>query len=437
MTTYFVKVGGDGSAVTTDPGTGGDWSGAFDSVDVALDTASAGDDIRASNLHSKDLAATVTMASAGTVALPVTITSVDNDDTSVFLAGAEEGTVTTGGLNTTGYIDFVGVFVDSYGVYKTTGGVNIIDGGLRQRATTARSFDVGADSCLTVKGSTIKFGHAGSGFDGEARSRIDLIGCTLDPAGIAVDNLFVPIDNQCIGTVIDCNLAHMTASPQLVKAPATSSAMIDIVFARVKTPTGMTVVSGLDRGDQRVACYGVGTDAEHAPKVIYAGEESPDTAIYRTLGGVNSAGDGFSIEAISSSAASFHRPLKVELGSFYIDTADYTADIEFKVHFAVDGSAVALDSSEFYFEIEHPDGADNVLGVLADTKAAPLATGAAPTTETSLWTGLSGTNKQMSASKSIAIGGSAGQIASGLVRVNACLCKPSQTVFICKQVEVS
>lgn len=210
-------------------------------------------------------------------------------------------------------------------------------------------------------------------------------------------------------------------------------------FNRCQWPTGVTIVgTAIVDPNSRVDAYGCAFgDASQSIYLHCAlGTVTDELGIYRTAGASN--GDAnTAMEAISSSAVGFGVPLAIPLGSQYIDTADYTTDVTFTVHFAVDGSTTALNSDEVWMEVEHVDGADNALGVLVDTKANPLATGTAPTTETSLWTGLGGTNKQMSINKTITIGTTAGTIASGLVRVNVYLGKASQTVFVCPQVEVS
>jgi len=213
----------------------------------------------------------------------------------------------------------------------------------------------------------------------------------------------------------------------------------DVSLLRCIIPAGVVLCAASISGafELNLVSVDVGDGYHYFYNKNMYGELSEDTSIYRTDGATYNATNGFSIEAISNSASTGVYPYKISLASQYIDTADYTTDVTFTIHFAVDGSTTSLNSDEFWIEIEHVDGADNALGVLVDTKALPLATGTAPTTETALWTGLSGTNKQMSISKTITIGTTAGTIASGLVRVNAYLGKASQTVFVCPQVEVS
>jgi len=182
---------------------------------------------------------------------------------------------------------------------------------------------------------------------------------------------------------------------------------------------------------------GTADESEFYARHTWLCDVSKETAIYRTAGAVDGAGSGFSSEGVTTASASFSDFASIPLGSQYIDAANFTTTVTVTVHFAVDGSIVALNSDEFWIDVEYADGADNALGVITSTKVEPLATGAAPTTETSLWTGLGGTNKQMSISKTITIGTTAGTIASGLVRVTAYMSKASQAAFVCPQFELS
>ena len=220
---------------------------------------------------------------------------------------------------------------------------------------------------------------------------------------------------------------------------AISTTNVNITVSRCKLPSGFVFSVGDTAGLNSAHFYGcdIGDAAHYYEHHNNIGASYEDTAIYRTAGASYDGSNGFSSELISGASASTAIPYGVEVYNGFIDTTDYTTSVTFTVHFAVDGSAVALNDDEFWIEVEHADGADNALGVIATTKAATLSAGIAPTTETALWTGLGGTNIQMSISKTITIGTTAGTIASGLVRVKAYLGKASQTVFVCPQVEIS
>ena len=209
---------------------------------------------------------------------------------------------------------------------------------------------------------------------------------------------------------------------------------------RCVIPAGFVIHNGTITEDAAsIICTSmdVGDGYHYFYEKYWQGEISEDTAIYRTLGAKYDVTNGFSAEMISNSEAAFQYPLRFNLASQYINTTDYTTDITFTAHFAVDGSAVALNDDEFWIEVEYADGADNALGVTADNRSNPLATGAAPTIETALWENLSATNIQMSVSKTITIGTTAGTIASGVVKVKAYLGKASQVVFVCPQFDIS
>ena len=224
---------------------------------------------------------------------------------------------------------------------------------------------------------------------------------------------------------------------------ASTADIVDIELVRCTLASGTILSSGTwaQKGSEITAdllAYSTDTDVQYYRiGESYIGEYSTDTAIYRTAGASYDGTNGFSTEIVSNANTSFSDPLRVEIYHGYVDTADYTTTVDFKVHFSVDGSATALNSDEVYFEVEHADGADNAIGVIVSSAASPLAAGGAPTTETALWTGLGGTNKQMSVSQSATIGTTTGTIASGVVRVFACVAKASQTIFVCPEVVIS
>ena len=162
-----------------------------------------------------------------------------------------------------------------------------------------------------------------------------------------------------------------------------------------------------------------------------------DTAIYRTAGATYDGTNGFSAEMVAEATAEHATPLEFELYNGWIDTADFTATVTAKVHFATNDAAMAVDSSKVWFEFEHADGADNALSVIATNRANSLAAGTAPTTETALWTGLDGTDQQLSMTIAATIGASTGNIASGVVRIRMFLAGAGDTIFGCPQVEFS
>lgn len=183
--------------------------------------------------------------------------------------------------------------------------------------------------------------------------------------------------------------------------------------------------------------YGVATDTyHHFVERYFVGYIEENLSIYRDLGATYDGITPFSAKMVGSSYATLGKPLTYTLVSNYIDTSKYSGTITFTVHFAVDGETTVLNSDEFWMEVEYKDGADNALGRAAGTKALPLVDGTAPTTETGLWT-IGATNKQMSISKSIAIGSNTGDIVTGIVEVSVYLAIPNQTVYVCPKIELS
>lgn len=116
-----------------------------------------------------------------------------------------------------------------------------------------------------------------------------------------------------------------------------------------------------------------------------------------------------------------------------IDGVEYSSTLTVKIHFAREGSTADFTVDEMMFNIFHADGANNAEGAMvtagsfADTL--PHQTAADHTTETGLWT-IAATNAQMSISKTLTIGTSAGNIGPGVINFEAFLNRASEDVWV-------
>lgn len=218
---------------------------------------------------------------------------------------------------------------------------------------------------------------------------------------------------------------------------------IAITISRCKIASGVLLLSGTVENEfcSFIArSVDIGDGFHFFQEMYYRGDIIEETSIYRSLGSTYDGVNGFSAELLSNTRVDFFNPLKFELTNTYVVVTNYIADITFKVHLARNNGTLLKDT-DFWIEIEHADGADNALGVLADTKPLPLAVGVNLTDETSGWaglTGVEGTDHQvMSVSKTVNIGSLAGEIATGVVRVNVYLANPSDDIFVCGKVDIS
>lgn len=409
---------------------------------IPATSPAVGDVVCVSNIHDK----TYTTATAIGIISGVPVFSVDDSDASSYAKGAWERTTTA--VNLTPFTT-----VNSEPSYMHTKGLsfqcnNDLFFRMKNRESLIEDCQLWSNSkdiLLNYNGQRsvykaveVKISDLNDAFSVGGSSAVVFNGCTwmqdnnalLTNAGSG--GLRASFDScdlsLCTNDVVDnTNVAYHIA---------------DIELNRCKIGAGLVGISGsnkftLKNKGIRFSSCDTGDGYHYFRHEQEFGMNNEETAIYRTDGATYDGTNGFSAELISESTADFTKPCYVELSSQYINTADFTATITVTAHFAVDGSTAELNDDEFWVEIEYPDGADNALGVIASTKPEPLAAGVAPATEAGLWTGLSGTNKQMSVSKTLTIGAATGEIASGLVQVTAYLSKASQAVFVCPQVEFS
>ena len=449
MAFYYVKNGGtatgDAGRATTARTTSFTTMGVTTYYESILDvcsgavpttTITSGDLIMCSDLHD------ITHAAATDIDIPdgVRVYSVDDTSSNVYKRGAWERGLSTlrliGSLST---IFSKGVSYDSENVLEvcaiTEARGRFEDCELFNSKVGARVMILsGSDgTACDLRDVDINFAHIGSRFSVTNGGTLNIKG------GSVLFNTTNLIDAGSNGgarvRIEDCDMSVCTGT--LTDGGASSSDNVLIEVNRCKIGSGFGGTSAASKesfrnGGLKMTSCDVGDGFYILDHILETGQVTTETAIYRTLGATYDGTNNFSLEYVNDSTASVINPVEFELFNGWIDTADFTTDIEFKVHFAVDGSSVALDSDEFYIVVEHADGADNALGVVVSTEPdpIPLATGTAPTTETSLWTGLGGTNKQMSVSTTITIGTTAGTIASGVVRITAVSTNASQTVFV-------
>ena len=373
------------------------------------------------------------------------VSSVDVNNAEDYLAGAAEvGTDLTTNNTGNARISFYGVsFATSLFLYLAQAGnshANFYDCGLELTSTNANYYiylpnKEGAS--VLLKDTSITFAVAKQSMRMGRASLLVMDNITL--LGGASDNFIGPADFGAHCFIRNTDLSSVTNAISLFgSSVGDDHVTLTLERCLIGSAVPLSRAPFVSTSSKlKATSIDMGDGYHYFEEITFEGTSSEETGIYRTSGATYDGTNQFCVDMTSSSNASYGKPLEYGLGAQYIDTADYTTNVTFTVHFAVDGSSTALNSDEVWMEVEHVDGADNALGVLADTKAAILATGTAPTTETSLWTGLGGTNKQMSVSVTVAIGTTAGTIASGLVRVKAYLGKASKTVFVCPQVEVS
>ena len=479
MAFYYVKNGGtatgDGGRTTTERT--GVWSGTtsvyYDSVGDCFSVPTTGvvdgDIIRCSHVHDNNV---TTGDNFIGVDVDVTIQSVDNANQENYLKGAIERVTSSGGE-----LEFIGAsggsalcygitFLSADNIHLSAGAdaafIHVEDGeiGLTGASatddiTSSGSSDTQRGSVISIKDSNLRFGAAGQSLELFHGNKFIIDNITL--VGTAATTL---VTNNAAGggsaLLKNSDLSNLSTTGGIFDNCDNDEGdqVAHLEIYRCLIPASKTIFttgSVLRNFTGKAHAIGIGTskdDFNYFEEVSSTGKVTQETAIYRTLGATDGAGNNFSAELASKARTFRQLPLTFKLVAMHFDAgADatklvfdgttYTSSITFKIHCARDGNATKYDDDEVFFDIEYSDGAENAMGVVTSSEAGFTATPVALTTETSLWTGLGGTNAQMSESITLTIGSSAGNIGPGIVTIIAKIGIPSDSVFIDPDVVLS
>jgi len=325
--------------------------------------------------------------------------------------------------------------IDDGGIYDTAG-----ISGYRMYANYTQY-----GSYVKISNSVISFSSSGQYFRGINNPRVELDNCTI--AGAPTSPFFTDGNGGMTLDIKNSDLTGMASSGTIFTGGTSNNAdTVNLNVSRSVVSVGTSFVSSSPLVKSSIVNVesvgiGAGTDNFHyyykgAP---YFGTQQEELGIYRTAGAnYNKTGDSFSTKIETTAKTSETIPLKIELVNMVIDTDDYTSTITFKVNLARDGSATPFTNSEVWFEVVHQDGDKRALGAKVSSGIDPFVTSTNLTAESGLWTGLGGTNNEMSITlPAITIGNSATNISTGAIVANMYVAVPSETVYACPQVEVS
>jgi len=466
---YYVKAGGISSGASDDGGrsatklttsfttmgTGGYYDSLFAVFNGGPATApTAGDIICVSDAHAKSYTVNTILAiTDGTL-----IYSVDDTAASVYKRGASE--ITSGTFDLTFFNSTISKAAYSKGVEYISGDDITACTGEHQKLTL--------EDCL--------IGFAGTGTDkltvggkddtqlvlknvnmtaGSPSQYINILDSTLIWTGGSLDSSInvLTLGSGSSGSAViieDVNLVNLNTAIS-TNMSQVGNDMFTLDANRVTLASGVVLDSSTPVvakfAEVRGNALKIGSDTNGFSSFYlknYVGEVSKDTETYRIAGVTDQADGKFSAAMVGNTNVSIAQPLAFELSNFFVDTDDYTGSITFEVAFCIEGTSqpAVINNSQFHIEVEHADGADDTLGVVVSSAGTPLdATN--HTTTTGEWAVDGAFNIQMTDSVTVSIGGSAGNIASGVVRVNAYLTinvdsiQAGDLFFVCRKVDVS
>lgn len=410
MTTYYVHHAGDNSSATTDPGTGGVWSSAYESVAFALDTgvATNGDIIRVSDQHSKDHggATTIPQNYGGAVRNPCLVISVDHNDTAVYSKGAAEGT-TTGGM-----------LIDHITMWGMV--ISAATGTTSQAAGCALTF---ADCTLATNGTGTSVAIVAASGDNVSMTCID---CVFDKAGTGTTTRMVNIGSasklriyggsvttsgggtitaladsnfangggtiRCIGCDLSVIATYILGG---VGSSRTADDIIDIQVISSIVKTSITLSEeGFSHPNHHIAIWNTddttGDLNERFEDLRHNGSAVNEGTVRRTATPALPNGNFLTVKSVTTSNCSVMEPYEFQIPAFYADLSVAGTDLA-TLYLT---SAATLDDLEVQAWLVYPDGTTAVqANVAAGFPQAssgwarnPLSSATTLTTTSGLWT---------------------------------------------------
>ena len=412
---------------------------AYLTLELALAAVDAGGIVYVASEHVQTQAADLTCGStSGTLAAPVTIISVNKDDSDAYLAMVDDAA--PGKIETTGASDinisnsdiFIGLTFnvgddlrlihpnnnyimidckfavdDIMNIGQTTYDIDVFWFNCVYEQITTGYWVIDRASTFTWKGGTFSFN-----------------GGDINAVGI------FNITNGAHVEVSDVDFQDLDGGDALVSIG--QSTIGSCLFKRCKVPAGIggLVDSVPVSPNQSAKFYSVSSSdiIYQLQENYYTGQINEDTAIYlsATYDGTN----GYSYKMVSSAnAIEWTRPLRFKLAEIYT-AANPTLTVELNLD-----SATALNDDDFWVEIEYPDETTGALGTLDQTSRATTitTTPAALTSSAKSWTGTGAFGDEQKRSVSVTI--AAGQ--AGAHTIWACLAKPSTTIYVCPKIVVT
>ena len=418
---------------------GTSWADAYTTLASAFAGMSAGDACYMRDTHTEGTTVDTTRTSPGTTVSPCAVISVDASDnyskasSSQFSAGNASGEhLTLGGVTS-----YYGVyFIAAEDIIPLTE-VRFFDSTLKP-GKTASTIGViapaaGSSSGVhTFKDVTLIKGTGALSYPFfNPVEPILLDGCSPSGYSNLYSNNSASTSRHSF-TVANSDLSSLTGSVVVSNV----SAIIDIRNCKLATPTDIidNVMSSGRRGSISVESCDNGDTKQY-----YYYQDGWDTTEYNTTvsRAATDSATPFSTKIITKATQDHLVHSRRKIATMYVDTPDYATDITFTAHLAREDVAAVFDNKEVWIDIVHPDGDIEALGVEASTGVGILDTATNLTSTSGNWTGLGGTNQEMTIAKTITIGASAGNIASGVVEVWLNVAKASQTLYVCPRIDLT
>jgi hypothetical protein len=233
--------------------------------------------------------------------------------------------------------------------------------------------------------------------------------------------------------VEDVDFSGLAVGDYLVQSNVSNDSLSTVLFNRCKMPawSGGGLIDADVGTPNMIAKFHSCHNSDiiyHFQENYYEGQVEQDTSIY--LDATYDGSNGYSAKMVTTAnAEEWIRPLRFKLADVWC-----SANPTIRVNFTNDGTTFQND--ELWIEIEYPDSNTGAFGKI-DTTSRPadiLATAANLTTDgSSSWTGTGGFGAEVKQYISEIIAN--GQ--AGMHRVWVCLGKPSATVYVDPELDIS
>jgi len=368
----------------------------YDSIDVALDSAAAGDTIYVSDAHDKDwLSVTKTWVSPGTSVNPVYLKCVTDADVDIQSTGALEGTTTGGTMTITGSVIADGVDIQSVGGLFFGGSyanVTLKNGSHTNKASSGfRTMGNSAMNVVTLDNFDLK--DTGSSYTQIRGNKASVLIWKNSAYTSSVSGRDELIQASAGGTFIFDNIDLSQVLVGVVKPTSTSTYDIRVTLRRCDLPASLSVISG---AIQTIGSFVKVIDCDEANGLrseyhdLY-GSAIIDTGIYLNA---SYSSQGWSWKASPTSYASYDTPFVFPI----VETeSNLAAAKTIKINITCDNGA-NLQDDEVGIQAEYKKNGttegvliSDILGVDANYQLPKWdATPADQTTNSESWAGTSG-----------------------------------------------
>lgn len=339
---------------------------AFTTLSAALTAAAAGDRIFCAHTHAESTGASITLTSAGTIALYVQIFSVDFGGSTPpvhadLLAGAVVATgagaynITFAGFAISKGVTYrVGVGGSSTCgfVWPTTANEWIIEDATLELATTGGggTFTISGSSVAAVtpiwKDVILKFGHVGQSIL-PTTSVLKWLGGSISAAGAAPTSLFSSISRNASIELDGVDLSHMGSGKTIFSPAASQGRGIARRCKLGASVTKATVPTNQQARHEFLNCNS--GDVNYDDTIIdYYGEMTVETTIVRT-GGASDGTTPIAHKIVTTANAAPETPFRSMPISFWNETlSEITITIQ-----GIWGGGAVPDDDEIWLEADY------------------------------------------------------------------------------------